>query len=155
MLVVLECISYLSKEDRFNLDDKFLQRLPLKLEWRASSKYDNGERDFILKLFTIIEEAYPNQELRIGELAEAMYICERQLFRKVKSILGMPPSLLLRKYRIIKALEMLFEGEPICAVGPKVGFGSYSYYSRCFKQEFGCSVSEFLQDSRSGPLLLR
>ncbi len=105
-----------------------------------------SENLFAHRLLALLETEYRKQRLKIGDLASAMGISERHLLRKIRTIFGATPTLLLTRYRLLKGLEQLLAGETICLSGPQVGFSSYSYYSRCFKREFGINITQFLRE---------
>jgi AraC-like DNA-binding protein len=90
-----------------------------------------------------IASMYTNSALKINELASALYMCERQLHRYIKVHFNMKPSEYLRKYRLTKASELLKQGFSAKKVTFDVGFSSYSYFARCFKQEFGCTSKQY------------
>ena len=90
-----------------------------------------------------IAALYTNSALKINELASALYMCERQLHRYIKYHFNMKPSEYLRKYRLSKASELLKQGFSAKTVTYEVGFSSYSYFARCFKQEFGCTSKQY------------
>ena len=64
--------------------------------------------------------------------------------RKLSGILGMTPSEFIKERRLITAAQMLSQGKVIVGeVCYRVGFSSKSYFSRCFKERFGKTPSEY------------
>ena len=67
-----------------------------------------------------------------------MNLSRVQLYRKVKSISGSSPVELLRTARLNRAYQMLLTTDKTVAeVAYDVGFSSPSYFSKCYKEEFG------------------
>jgi AraC-like DNA-binding protein len=70
-----------------------------------------------------------------------------QLYRKVKALTGLSPVELMRKIRLNKAREMLLTTEKnISEVAYEVGFSAPSYFTKCFKDEFGVLPGEARKD---------
>jgi transcriptional regulator GlxA family with amidase domain len=82
-------------------------------------------------------------ELRVGSLADGLNISKRQLFRKLKSTVDMSPTEYLRNFRLLKAAGLLRQGHKSTVVALEVGFSSASYFTKCFKAQFGVAPSEF------------
>ena len=84
-----------------------------------------------------------DQKLKMTQVADIMNISYIQLYRKTKAIIGITPVELLRKARIKRALLLLQTTNlTIAEIAYQTGFGSPSYLSVCFKEEFGKSPSE-------------
>ena len=66
-----------------------------------------------------------------------------QLYRKVKALTGRSPVELLRTARLQRARQMLLTTDKtISEVAYDVGFSAPSYFTKCFRDEFGISPSE-------------
>lgn len=101
------------------------------------------QQEFINQLNTYLEDIYTNSELTVPQVAKAIAMSDRQLFRKLKSIVNMSPVEYLRRYRLEKSKQLLLEGKSAGYVAFEVGFSSQSYFGRCFKAQFGMSPKEF------------
>ncbi|MDC6403778.1 MULTISPECIES: hybrid sensor histidine kinase/response regulator transcription factor [Maribacter] len=96
------------------------------------------DKSFMRKVLDYLNKNIEKAELNVEHLAEDMYLSRSQLYRKIKAMTGLTPNELIRKVRLEKAKNMIETGcESIAEVGFKVGFSSPSYFSRCFKSEFG------------------
>ena len=84
-------------------------------------------------------------DFNVKLLHKNMAISEKQLYRKLKALLNLGASELLRNYRLTKAVELLKKGNRISAIYYEVGFSSHSYFSACFKSKYGQSPSTYLQ----------
>ncbi|WP_444997933.1 response regulator transcription factor [Aliikangiella sp. IMCC44359] len=106
--------------------------------------FDTQQEAFLQKLNQMLNQLYQQSDTKVSHIAELMASSERQLSRKLKSILDLTPSEYLRRFRLEKAKQLLEQGEPVNCVTFEVGFSSQSYFSKCFKAQFDCSPSEFL-----------
>jgi|GEM_PF-6321501 len=85
----------------------------------------------------------------IKEIAQALNISERQFFRRVKQLSGLTPNRYLREVKLKEARRMLEEGAyaTVAEVSFAVGFGTPEYFSKIYKERYGCSPSEVLHRS--------
>ena len=65
------------------------------------------------------------------------------MYRKIKALTGQTANEFIRKVRLLKAKELIEGGyDSIGEIGFKVGFSSPSYFTKCFKAEFGMLPTE-------------
>ena len=84
-----------------------------------------------------------NSELSVEDLASAMNLSRVQLYRKVKAVTGASPVELLRTARLKRGYQMLMTTDmSISEVAYKVGFTAPSYFTKCFKDEYGILPGE-------------
>jgi len=99
-----------------------------------------NDEEFVSRLTEIVEENLSNEQFGVNELAQAVGMSRSNLLRKVSKIKGVSVSLFIRKVRLEKAIEVLQEGTySISEVSFRVGFGSPSYFIKCFREEYGYS----------------
>jgi AraC-like DNA-binding protein len=98
---------------------------------------------FCCKLEQFISSEYTRGELKVGDIASALAMCERQLQRNTKMFFNLSPIEYLRKYRLFKSSLLIRLGAQVQSASIEVGFNSYSYFARCFNDEFGCSATQF------------
>jgi AraC-like DNA-binding protein len=98
-------------------------------------------------LSKIIQDNYSNPQFRIEQLCSEIAMSERPLQRKLKSLTGYTPSQYLRKFRLMRAVEILPTGRPVNVVAESVGFSSPAYFASCFKDEFGVSPTQYAVES--------
>jgi ligand-binding sensor domain-containing protein/signal transduction histidine kinase/DNA-binding response OmpR family regulator len=119
------------------------QNLLDKLIDAASIEQISKQDIFIEKLNEVLEKKYTDTSTTVNTVAKAMAMSERQLFRKLKSILGATPTDYLRRFRLEKACLLLAQGQSAINTTFDTGFSSQSYFSKCFKSEYGCTPSDF------------
>ena len=108
------------------------------------------EKDFIDRFRSLIENNLGNSELSIEELGEQMGLSRVQLYRKIKALTNYSPVELLRITRLKKASALLSTTDKtISEITYEVGFTSPSYFTKCYKEYFGESPSDFLKRKNS------
>ena len=69
-----------------------------------------------------------------------------QLYRKLKSLTNSSPKELLRRLRLKKAASLLAASDmTVAEIAYEVGFSSPSYFTKCYKEQFGESPTDFLK----------
>ncbi len=93
---------------------------------------------FITRYKEVVESRLSDSELTIEDLAADMNLSRVQLYRRVKSVTGSTPIELLRTARLSRAYQLLLTTDKsISEVAYQVGFTSPSYFTKCFKEEYG------------------
>ena len=101
------------------------------------------EDAFISRFKKIVEERLSTSDLSVEDLAANMGLSRVQLYRKVKALTGSTPVDLLRKARLAQARKLLQESTlSVSEVAYQVGFASPSYFTKCYKDEFGTVPGE-------------
>jgi TolB-like protein/AraC-like DNA-binding protein/Tfp pilus assembly protein PilF len=91
----------------------------------------------------IIEKNIENEQFGVSELASKIGMSRSNLLRKIKSQTGLSASQYIRETRLEQAKELLHEEEyTISEISYKVGFGSTSYFIKCFREKYGYSPGE-------------
>lgn len=101
------------------------------------------ERLFLERLQSTVEKRYMNPGTSTAEIAGAVAMSERQLQRKLRSLLNLSPGEYLREYRLQRAAAQLASGSPAGVVALDCGFSSQSYFGSCFKARFGVTPGEY------------
>jgi AraC-like DNA-binding protein len=77
-----------------------------------------------------------------------MHMSRTQLHRKLKSIVGMSTTAFLRSQRLKLACRLLKESDGSTSeIAYQVGFNSPSYFTRCFKEAYGCTPTDYASKS--------
>jgi signal transduction histidine kinase/DNA-binding response OmpR family regulator len=110
-------------------DDKDLSRL---------------DRKFLNKISQIVEEHLEKEELTVEELSQLLGLSRVHVYRKIKKLTGMSVSEFVRSVKLKLSLNLIkTNGKTIAEIAYEVGFSSPSYFTKCFKDQFGISPSEF------------
>lgn len=115
----------------------------------APSFTNKRDQNFYSRFTQVIEKHYASSDFGRSQAADLMALSERQLNRKLSALIDYNFGDFLRKYRLEKAKKLLQEGYQITEVSYDVGFASPSYFSTCFKAEFGFTPKEFINENQS------
>ena len=99
------------------------------------------DREFLDRLDQLIQDNLL-QEIDVNFLASELCMSYSTLHRRMKAVAGMTVNEYVRKHRLTKAMQMLREGYNATEVSMQCGFNSPSYFTRCFKSEYGILPSE-------------
>ena len=75
-------------------------------------------------------------------MARDMAYSRTQLYRKVKELTGLSPLEIMRKARLSRAHDLLLRGMAPAEVAYATGFSTPSYFSKCYRAEYGHTPSE-------------
>lgn len=104
----------------------------------------NDEKLYI-QLLNVLEENISNESFGVDAFCRLMALSKSSLNRATQSLAGISPNTLLQEYRLSKAFQLLVKnGDSISEIAFKVGFRSPSYFSKCFKERYDISPSEFV-----------
>lgn len=104
------------------------------------------DKDFVEKFKTLIEAKMGDSNLNVEDLGKDMGLSRVQLYRKIKSLTNYSPNELLRIARLKKAASLLASSDmTVAEIGYEVGFSSPSYFTKCYKEQFGESPTDLLK----------
>ena len=93
---------------------------------------------FITRFKEVVEARLEDSDVSVEDLAADMNLSRVQLYRKVKSITDSSPVELLRNARLKRAYQLLLTTDKsVSEVAYAVGFTAPSYFTKCFKEEYG------------------
>jgi AraC-like DNA-binding protein len=93
---------------------------------------------FLEQILQIINQNFEDSNFSVETLTKEIGMSERQLQRKLKEITGKSPGQLITLTRLNKAKESLLRHKyTVAETAFLYGFSCPSYFSKCFKKEFG------------------
>ena len=96
------------------------------------------DKSFLKQLRKIIQENLADSDLSVEQIGDEIGLSRVQLYRKVKALTGYSPVEIVRKARLTRARHLLQTTErTVSEVAYAVGFSTPSYFSKCYKDEFG------------------
>ena len=96
---------------------------------------------FLQKVDQIISNNLKNPKLP-AMLSKELNRSPSQIYRKIRQQTGVSPSVYIRQKRLAQAHEWIKETEEtLTLIAQAVGFQHLSYFSRCFRQEYGYTPS--------------
>lgn len=111
----------------------------------AAARAKMGDKDavFVSRLRELIQKNLGDSDFGVERLGEEIGLSRVQLYRKVKALTGQSPVELLRTARLQRGRRLLeTSSRTVSEVAYDVGFTSPSYFTKCFKDEFGVSPNE-------------
>ncbi|MBP6759884.1 MAG: helix-turn-helix domain-containing protein, partial [Flavobacterium sp.] len=104
------------------------------------------DNDFLEKVIEKITLHIEDTDFGSDELAHALGVSRRQLYRKLKGISGSTVHEFITKVKMNMAEELLKNSDlGISQIAYKVGFSEPSNFSRTFSKHFGCSPTQYLK----------
>ena len=105
----------------------------------------NTENQLINRVINIIRANMENTEFSVEELSHEVGMSRVHLNRKMKEIMNISPSNLIRSIRLKQAAFLLLNNKVnISEVAYRVGFSTHSYFSNSFHDYFGMTPKEFV-----------
>jgi TolB-like protein/AraC-like DNA-binding protein/Tfp pilus assembly protein PilF len=102
-----------------------------------------SDPSFIDKAETLIVENLSNEKFGVSELAGAMSMSRSSLLRKIQKHTNLSASQFIRQVRLRKAMTLLKQTAlSVSEISYQVGFGSTSYFIKCFREHFGYPPGE-------------
>jgi signal transduction histidine kinase/DNA-binding response OmpR family regulator len=135
-------------EERRRLQKKFMQTMqtggiPI---IENNKKIDSSDEIFISQFISLLETSYAKTDISVEKLSEELNISRVHLYRKIKEISGLTPVDYLRNFRLSKAVELLDKRRfSVSEVAYQTGFSSPAYFSKCFKDVFNMTPSEYME----------
>jgi TolB-like protein/AraC-like DNA-binding protein/Tfp pilus assembly protein PilF len=115
---------------------------------------------FLEKLKKEIDDNLTNEQFCVETLARNVGISRSQLHRKLNAITGQSVSQFIREHRLSLGMALLKDGALTAAeVADRIGFGSSTYFNKCFHEFYGYPPGEvrnkaqsFLRPAESAPV---
>ena len=101
------------------------------------------DKELIKNALGHIEKNIGNVSYSVEQLSKDLFMDRTGLYRKLSVITGQTPSEFIRSVRLKKAALLLKSGLPVSEVASRVGFGTTSYFTKCFQEEFGVKPSQY------------
>lgn len=104
----------------------------------SEAHLEDRDKQFLKQLQAIIQKNLSYSEFGVEDMGQQIGLSRVQLYRKVKAMTGSSVVDLLRKARLAKARRLLeTRSMSVSEVAYEVGFSAPSYFTKCFKDEYG------------------
>ena len=111
------------------------------------ASFNTFDLEFIEKVEIMTSKNYQQVSFSSIEFAALLAMSERQLQRKMKSLINISPKEYIRVYRLNQAKKLLKQGMQVNRVADECGFSSHSYFASCFKAKFAMTAKQYQQAS--------
>lgn len=144
--VLLSRIENLLKQRRLlksHFENIFSQTSQTAEQEVAMNQLEDRDKQFLNQLHAIIQKNLSDSEFGVEDIGKGIGLSRVQLYRKVKAMTGSSVVDLLRKARLAKAKRLLeSRSMSVSEVAYEVGFSAPSYFTKCFKEEYGMLPGE-------------
>ena len=104
----------------------------------------NLEPELILQVRALVELHLDDGEYGVEQLARNLCMERTGLYKKLTALTDTTPVAFIRSIRLRRAAALLQEGKlTVNEIAERTGFSSPSYFTKCFKKEFGVLPSEY------------
>ena len=128
-------------ENRKKLQDKYSRQLLLK---PSDVEIDSAAEKFLQKTMKIVEEHISDSAFSVDKFAEEACMSPAQLYRKLTALTAYTPNDFVRHIRLQRAASLIDRKiGNVADVAYQVGFNNLSYFTKCFKEKYALTPSEF------------
>ncbi len=140
--LLLRLQNMLERRDRIR--EALGQQLSTSSEDTASKRLPPREAAFMEKATAIVEQNIDNPEFDVNAFCQEIGMSRTGLFRKLKALAGTSIVEFIRTIRLKKAAQLLRTSDDnIDVIAFQVGFGDVSYFTKCFKKQFGVTPGKY------------
>ncbi|WP_111708312.1 two-component regulator propeller domain-containing protein [Lutibacter citreus] len=102
---------------------------------------------FLQKAIEIVENNMMNSEFSVEQLVKEMALSRSNLYLKIKELTGLSSSEFIRNIRLKRAVQLLEKSDmSVKEIMYMTGFNTASYFSKCFKKQFGVIPSKYIRE---------
>ena len=154
----LQLYRYRKNQEMLNLEIDYLtrQRQETEDKYKASlvteteEQFESQDQKLLRVAITTVENNISDSQFSVEKMATEMNMSRTNLHRKLKSIMGLPPSELIRSIRLRKAAKLILNKvDSISQIALLVGFDDYAHFSKSFKKHFGVPPTNYEEHVRS------
>lgn len=96
------------------------------------------DEEVLRGLYNILEKNWQDANFNVSQCCSSLGMSKSDLYRKTMAVCGHSPVSLLKNFRLEKALELMRkERYNISEITFGSGFNSPSYFTKCFKKQYG------------------
>ena len=101
---------------------------------------------FLKKAMDIVEEHMGDPDFNVENMVKEIGMSRSQLYLKLKALTDQSTSEFIRTVRLKRAVQLLGKSDmTVKEIMYMTGFNTASYFSKCFKKQFGVLPSEYLK----------
>lgn len=132
---------------RQKLRDRFRQEMILEPE---DVTVTSADEIFLRKCMDIVEEHMSDPDFNVEIMVREIGMSRSQLYLKLKAITDQSTTEFIRSIRLKRAVQLLEKSDmTVKEIMYMTGFNTASYFSKCFKKQFGVSPSDYLRTETS------
>ena len=125
---------------RKKLQEKYKHEMILK---PSEITVNSVDQSFLENIMNVVEDNIGNEEFSVEQLGQIIGMSRSQLHRKLKALLDQAPNQFIRSFRLRRAHNLLSQNAASTSeIAYQVGFGSPSYFTKCFREQYGYTPSD-------------
>ncbi|MBL1214727.1 MAG: response regulator [Ignavibacteriae bacterium] len=102
------------------------------------------DEEFLARAIKVVNDNIDRFDFDTKKFAESLLISRAHLNRKIKGLTNLTPGEFIRSIKLKTAYQILSrKSATVTETAYQVGFNNLSYFTKCFKREFGTNPSEF------------
>ncbi|MDV7185962.1 two-component regulator propeller domain-containing protein [Lutibacter sp. TH_r2] len=110
----------------------------------------SADEKFLQKAIDIVEKHMMNTEFSVELLVKEMALSRSNLYLKIKELTGLSSSEFIRNIRLKRAMQLLEKSDlSVKEIMYMTGFNTASYFSKCFKKQFGVIPSKYVREVKN------
>lgn len=109
-----------------------------------------NDKSFLSKVTELIEKNMDNSEFIVEDMVKEFAMSRTVFFKKLKALTGLSPVEFIRTMRIRRAAQLIETTDyNMTQISFMVGINGSRYFSRCFKQMYGLSPTEYKEKMKN------
>ncbi|MCC8132335.1 MAG: response regulator [Tannerellaceae bacterium] len=106
---------------------------------------ESQDEIFLSRITEIIEDKLDDPELNVQKLADLSGYSAKQIYRRIKLLIGNTAVDYIKSIRLKKAALLLSQKKfTVAEVMYMVGFSNHSYFSKCFSSRYGKTPKQYM-----------
>lgn len=111
---------------------------------------ESNETKFLLQATEIVEKHMMDTNFSVELLVKELSISRSGLYLKIKELTDLSCSEFIRSVRLKRAVQLLEQSDlSVKEIMYMTGFNTASYFSKCFKNQYGILPSKYIRDKSS------
>ncbi|MCZ6672962.1 MAG: helix-turn-helix domain-containing protein, partial [Verrucomicrobia bacterium] len=109
------------------------------------------DKQFLDKAELVAKEFMGDEFFGVEQFAQELGMSRSNFYKKFRDLTGMSPAAYMKVKRLNESARRILAGVGnITEIAFDVGFSDVSYFSRCFKEHFGCPPSKYYASIKEG-----
>ncbi|HRU91850.1 MAG TPA: hybrid sensor histidine kinase/response regulator transcription factor, partial [Candidatus Marinimicrobia bacterium] len=105
------------------------------------------DEQFLQRIIEVVEQYLADSGFSVDDLSYHVGLSRAQLYRKMQALINQTPSEFIRNYRLQRAMQLLEKGHSPSQVCYQIGFKDPSYFTKCFRKQFGRTPQQVRPES--------
>ena len=119
-------------------------------EQQTQPEMSSHDRKFMEKLTELMEKNMDNGDLIVDDLVQELAVSRSVFFKKLKTLTGLAPIEFIKEMRVKRAAQWIESGDyNMTQIAYMVGINDPRYFSKCFKQRFGMTPTEYKENAKN------